>query len=124
MMHHTFSLGSTALVLSFLLGSCLGLRPAVDDILRRYAVAAERAVEWGAKGQAQKRQVCVNDTILQDFEEDSYDTYPFCSTYLGIQPRTTTATVTTRTSEPLDLLTIFLSLSDSLQHHRYSHYHR
>ena len=118
MMRLNFSLGSIALVLSFLLGSCLGLRPAVDEFYRRHVVAAERE----AKVQAQKRQVCVNDTILQDFEADSYDTYPFCSSFLGIQGRTTTVTVSTRTSESLNLRNILSFFSDILQHHRYSHY--
>ena len=99
-----FPLGSIALILSFLLGSCLGLRPAVDEFYRRHVVAAEGE----AKGQAQKRQICVNDTILQDFEADSYDSYPLCSAYLGIKELTTTATVLTRTSEALDLRDIFL----------------
>ena len=120
MMNLNFSLGSMILVLSFLMGSCLGLRPAVDEFYRHHVVAAKGE----AKGQAQKRQVCVNDTILQDFEADAYDTYPFCSSYLGIVDSTTTATVSTRTFEPLHLRTILSSFSDSLQHHRDSHYNR
>ena len=120
MMYPNFSLGSMTIILSFLMGSCLGLRPAVDEFYRRHVAAAERE----AKGQIQKRQVCVNDTILQDFEADAYDTYPFCSTLLGIQDSTTTATVSIRTFEPLDLWTISSSFSDSLQDHRYSHYNR
>ena len=103
-MRLNFSLGSIALILSFLLGSCLSLRPAVDEFYRRHVVAVERE----AKGQAQKRQVCVNDTVLQDFQADSYDAYPFCSSYLGIKEQTTTATVLTRTSEALDLRDVFL----------------
>ncbi len=102
MMHLSFSFGSVALVLSFLFGSSLCLRPPVDEFYRRNVVAAERE----AKGQSQKRQVCVNDTVLQDFEMDSYDTYPFCSALLGYQELTTTATVTTRTSEFLGLHSI------------------
>ena len=118
MMRLNFSLGSIALILSFLLGSCLGLRPDVDEFYRRHVVAAEGA----AKGQAQKRQVCVNDTLLQDFQADSYDAYPYCRSYLGIQELTTTATVLTRTSEALYQRNNLLSFSDILQHHRYSHY--
>ena len=102
-MHLKFSFGAVALILSFLLGSSLGLRPAVDEVYRRNVVAAERE----AKGQAQKRQICVNDTILQNFEMDSYDTYPFCSSLLGYHELTTTATVNTRTSEPLNLHSVF-----------------
>ena len=119
-MHLNLSLGSVTLVLSFLIGSCLGLPPAVDELYRRHVVA----LEGEAKGQAQKRQVCVNDTILQDFEADSYDTYPLCSSFLNIQEQTTTITVSTRTFEPLDLRTILCSFSDNLQHHRYSYYDR
>ena len=118
-MRLNFFLGSIALILSFLLGSCLGLRPAVDEFYRRHVVAAEGE----AKGQAQKRQVCVNDTLLQDFEADPYDTYPLCSTLLGIQELTTTATRSTRTSEALDLRNILFSFSDILQHHGCSHDH-
>ncbi len=101
-MHLNLSFGSIALVLSFLFSSSLGLRPAIDEVYRRNVAAAERE----AKGQAQKRQICVNDTLLQDFENDSYDTYPFCSALLNLQELTTTATVNTRTSEPLDLYSI------------------
>lgn len=119
MMHLNLSVGSMTLVLSFLMSSCLGLRPAVDEFYRRHMVA----IKGAAKGQAQKRQVCVNDTLLQDFEADAYDSYPICSTLLGIKDSTTTATVSIRTSEPLDLQTISSSFSDSLQHHRYSHYY-
>ena len=115
-MHLNLSLGSVTLVVSFLIGSCLGLSPAFDELYRRHVVA----LEGEAKGQAQKRQVCVNDTILQDFEADSYDTYPLCSSFLNIQEQTTTITVSTRTFEPLDLRTILRSFSDNLQHHRYS----
>ena len=108
MMHLNLSFGSIALVLSFLFGSSLGLRPAINEVYRRNVIVAERE----AKGQAQKRQICVNDTILQDFEGDAYDTLPFCSSFLGYPELTTTATVTTRTSEPFNLhsnhfLTIF-----------------
>ena len=102
MMHLNVSFGSICLLLSFLFGSSLGLRPAIDEVYGRNVVAAERE----AKAQPQKRQVCVNDAILQDFENDSYDTYPFCSSLLGYPELTTTATVTARTSEPLDLRSI------------------
>ena len=102
-MHLNFSLGYITLLLSFLFSSSLGLRPAIDEIYRRHVVAAERPAEE----QAQKRQICVNDTILQDFEADSYDTYPLCSSLLGYPEVTTTDTVTTRTSEPLHLHSIF-----------------
>ena len=100
MMHLNLSLGYITLVLSFLFASSLGLRPAIDEVYRRHLlVAAERPAEE----QAQKRQICVNDTLLQDFEADPYDTYPLCSSLLGYPELTTTGIVTTRTSEPLDL---------------------
>ena len=96
-MHLNLSFGSIALVLSFLFGSSLGLRPAIDGVYRHNAVAAERE----AKGQVEKRQICINDTILQDLENDAYDSYPFCSSLLGYHDLTTTGTVTRRTSETL-----------------------
>ena len=102
-MHLNLSLGYITLVLFFLFGSSLGLRPAIDEVYRRHVVAAEREAEK----QVQKRQICVNDTLLQDFEADPYDTYPFCSSFLGYPELTTTGTVATRTSEPLDLHSIF-----------------
>ena len=110
MMHPNLSLRSIILVLSFLIGSCLGLPPAVDELYQRHVVAAQGEAKW----QAQKREVCVNDTLLQDLEADAYDVYPFCSTFLNIQASTTTTTVSTRTFEPLDLRTILCSFSDSL----------
>ena len=102
-MHLNLSLGYITLILAFLFGSSLGLRPTIDEVYRRHVLAAERE----AGEQAQKRQICVNDTILQDYEADSYDTYPFCSSLLGYPELTTTGTVTTRTSEPLNLHSIF-----------------
>ena len=102
-MHLTLSFGYIALVLSFLFSSSLGLRPAIDEVYRRNVAAAQREAEE----QAQKREICVKDTTLQDFEIDSYDTYPFCSSFLGYKELTTTATVTTRTSEPFDPHSIF-----------------
>lgn len=103
MMHLKLSFGSIALVLAFFFGSSLGLRPATAEIYQRNVVAAEEE----AKEQPQKREVCVNDNLLQYIEGDSYDNYPFCRRFLGLPELITTATVTTRTSETLALRTIF-----------------
>ena len=101
-MHLNLSIVSIALVLSFLFGYYLGLRPAIAEIYQRNVVAAEREV----MEQPQKREICVNDEVLQDFEADLYDTLPICSSFLGLSELVTTATITTRTSETLDLHTI------------------
>lgn len=91
-MHSSSSFWAIGLVISCLSSFASGRAP-VDELFKRK--------RWEAKAEARTQlikrdQICIDDDALIAFQNDLYDSVPFCSTYLGIPQATSTSTSTTR----------------------------
>lgn len=74
-----------------LFGSALSFRLPVDELFKR-----KNGFE--AKQKLTRRDlVCVEDDTLLSFQEYPEDSYPFCSSFIGVPSQTSISTVVTRT---------------------------